>query len=120
LQWYRTFGCLDSLWLTLVRFCFFWSTSWVSRVLVIFRCFVDFLCFSWFFSCFSCYPDENSAWFSTFSHDFHQLQVLILSDLECDYINARQCCAKLNFWSWVAKYSTDSNWIEGFFGRCCF
>jgi protein cornichon len=26
-------------------------------------------------------------------------QVLILSDLECDYINAQQCCSKLNFWS---------------------
>lgn len=25
-------------------------------------------------------------------------QVLILSDLECDYINAQQCCSKLNIW----------------------
>uniref|UniRef100_A0A336L0B5 CSON002304 protein n=1 Tax=Culicoides sonorensis TaxID=179676 RepID=A0A336L0B5_CULSO len=24
--------------------------------------------------------------------------VIILSDLECDYINAQTCCAKLNFW----------------------
>lgn len=27
------------------------------------------------------------------------LQVLILSDLECDYLNAQQCCSKLNFWT---------------------
>ncbi|CRK93609.1 CLUMA_CG007139, isoform A [Clunio marinus] len=25
--------------------------------------------------------------------------VLILSDLECDYINAQQCCSRLNFWT---------------------
>lgn len=25
-------------------------------------------------------------------------QVIILSDLECDYINAQTCCSKLNFW----------------------
>ncbi|KAL1378764.1 hypothetical protein pipiens_015368 [Culex pipiens pipiens] len=24
--------------------------------------------------------------------------VIILSDLECDYLNAQQCCSKLNFW----------------------
>lgn len=27
-----------------------------------------------------------------------KLQVITLSDLECDYLNAQQCCAKLNFW----------------------
>lgn len=26
-------------------------------------------------------------------------QLIILSDLECDYLNAQQCCSKLNFWS---------------------
>lgn len=25
-------------------------------------------------------------------------QVIILSDLECDYLNAQTCCSKLNFW----------------------
>lgn len=25
-------------------------------------------------------------------------QVIILSDVECDYLNAQQCCSKLNFW----------------------
>uniref|UniRef100_A0A182JHX9 Cornichon n=1 Tax=Anopheles atroparvus TaxID=41427 RepID=A0A182JHX9_ANOAO len=25
--------------------------------------------------------------------------LIILSDLECDYLNAQQCCSKLNFWS---------------------
>jgi protein cornichon len=25
--------------------------------------------------------------------------VLTLSDLECDYLNAQQCCSKLNIWS---------------------
>lgn len=24
--------------------------------------------------------------------------MIILSDVECDYLNAQQCCAKLNFW----------------------
>lgn len=31
--------------------------------------------------------------------EMSNFQVLILSDLECDYINAQQCCSKLNFWS---------------------
>ncbi|KAL1140026.1 hypothetical protein AAG570_007003 [Ranatra chinensis] len=26
------------------------------------------------------------------------MQVITLSDLECDYLNARQCCTKLNIW----------------------
>uniref|UniRef100_A0A182SU40 Uncharacterized protein n=1 Tax=Anopheles maculatus TaxID=74869 RepID=A0A182SU40_9DIPT len=25
--------------------------------------------------------------------------LIILSDLECDYLNAQECCSKLNFWS---------------------
>lgn len=25
-------------------------------------------------------------------------QTIALSDLECDYLNAQQCCANLNFW----------------------
>ncbi|XP_049763410.1 protein cornichon homolog 4 [Schistocerca cancellata] len=25
--------------------------------------------------------------------------VITLSDLECDYLNAQQCCSKLNFWT---------------------
>uniref|UniRef100_A0A182WH07 Cornichon n=1 Tax=Anopheles minimus TaxID=112268 RepID=A0A182WH07_9DIPT len=27
------------------------------------------------------------------------LPLIILSDLECDYLNAQECCSKLNFWS---------------------
>lgn len=34
-----------------------------------------------------------------FINDDSAFQVLILSDLECDYINAQQCCARLNFWT---------------------
>lgn len=26
----------------------------------------------------------------------HPLQIITLSDLECDYLNASQCCGKLN------------------------
>jgi protein cornichon len=26
-------------------------------------------------------------------------QIIILSDLECDYLNAQQCCSRLNIWS---------------------
>lgn len=33
--------------------------------------------------------------------------VLTLSDLECDYINAQQCCSKLNIWS-IPKISAHS------------
>ncbi|XP_055591856.1 protein cornichon homolog 4-like [Uranotaenia lowii] len=33
--------------------------------------------------------------------------VIILSDLECDYLNAQQCCSKLNFWI-VPKISAHS------------
>lgn len=29
---------------------------------------------------------------------YHELQIITLSDLECDYINARSCCSKLNKW----------------------
>uniref|UniRef100_A0A8V0Z360 Cornichon family member 4 n=1 Tax=Gallus gallus TaxID=9031 RepID=A0A8V0Z360_CHICK len=29
---------------------------------------------------------------------YRQLQIITLSDLECDYINARSCCSKLNKW----------------------
>jgi len=25
--------------------------------------------------------------------------IITLSDLECDYLNARECCSKLNFWT---------------------
>ena len=25
-------------------------------------------------------------------------QVLTLADLECDYLNAQECCSRLNFW----------------------
>lgn len=25
-------------------------------------------------------------------------QIIILSDVECDYLNAQQCCSKLNIW----------------------
>ena len=34
--------------------------------------------------------------------------IIILSDLECDYLNAQECCAKLNFVSLISKsvYST--------------
>lgn len=31
--------------------------------------------------------------------------VLILSDVECDYINAQQCCTKLNIWM-IPKVAT--------------
>uniref|UniRef100_U5EVP4 Putative er-derived vesicles protein erv14 n=1 Tax=Corethrella appendiculata TaxID=1370023 RepID=U5EVP4_9DIPT len=33
--------------------------------------------------------------------------VIILSDLECDYLNAQQCCTKLNFWV-IPKISAHS------------
>ena len=29
------------------------------------------------------------------------IQVITLSDLECDYLNARSCCEKLNFVSMI-------------------
>lgn len=29
---------------------------------------------------------------------YPELQIITLSDLECDYINARSCCSKLNKW----------------------
>ena len=29
--------------------------------------------------------------------------IIILSDLECDYLNAQECCAKLNFVSLISK-----------------
>lgn len=29
---------------------------------------------------------------------FHTCKVITLSDVECDYLNAQQCCANLNFW----------------------
>nr|XP_040582270.1 protein cornichon homolog 4-like [Lepeophtheirus salmonis] len=29
--------------------------------------------------------------------------IITLSDLECDYLNAQECCGKLNFWN-VPKY----------------
>uniref|UniRef100_A0A8C0ZHI6 CNIH4 n=2 Tax=Cyanistes caeruleus TaxID=156563 RepID=A0A8C0ZHI6_CYACU len=29
---------------------------------------------------------------------YPKLQIITLSDLECDYINARSCCSKLNKW----------------------
>lgn len=70
-RWYLTPSCLDSLSSTLARCYFYWFTSWASR----FRCLRSGLI------------KESSP------------QVLILSDLECDYINAQQCCSKLNFWS---------------------
>lgn len=30
---------------------------------------------------------------------FYSHQILVLSDLECDYINAQQCCSRLNIFS---------------------
>ena len=28
------------------------------------------------------------------------MQIITLTDLECDYINSIECCSKLNFWTW--------------------
>ena len=33
--------------------------------------------------------------------------VITLSDLECDYLNAQECCAKLNFVSHLAAFNVS-------------
>ncbi|KAG8225969.1 hypothetical protein J437_LFUL006198 [Ladona fulva] len=54
--------------------------------------------------------------------------VITLSDLECDYLNARQCCAKLNVWvlpkmiahgTLTLLLLLNGHWILTFFNTPC-
>ena len=42
---------------------------------------------------------HNSLWWVFITHILTSGSTLLHSDLECDYLNAQECCGRLNFWN---------------------